>query len=342
MAAQNNAPLPDGLEIAGYRIVKKIASGGFSIVYLAYDAEGSAVAIKEYLPSALALRQPGELAPVIAKHNQPLFRIGLKCFFEEGRALARIVHPNVVRILNFFRANETVYMVMAYESGHSLQEHIARVVGKGSRLKESFIRKVFKGVCQGLREVHANKLLHLDLKPANIYLRSDCSPILLDFGAARQAINKDLMALAPMYTPGFAPPELYVKGSALGPWSDIYSIGAALFSCMSGGPPQAADARRQEDKMGPRFDYLATVYSPELAGVVRACLSLDPMARPRSVFEVQKVLQTAPALPLLEETAPASASASDPAASVAAGPGGLRGLFGRLGAFGRAKNGSND
>ena len=340
MAAQNNAPLPDGLEIGGYRIVKKIASGGFSIVYLAYDGDGNAVAIKEYLPSALALRQPGELAPTIPKPNAPLFRIGLKCFFEEGRALARIVHPNVVRILNFFRANETVYMVMAYESGHSLQEHIARVVGKGSRLKESFIRKVFKGVCQGLREVHANKLLHLDLKPANIYLRSDCSPILLDFGAARQAINKDLMALAPMYTPGFAPPELYVKGSALGPWSDIYSIGAALFSCMSGGPPQAADARRQEDKMGPRFDYLATIYSPELAGVVRACLSLDPMARPRSVFEVQKVLQTAPAL--LEETAPASASASDPAASVAAGPGGLRGLFGRLGAFGRAKNGSND
>ena len=340
MAAQNNAPLPDGLEIAGYRIVKKIASGGFSIVYLANDAEGSAVAIKEYLPSALALRQPGELAPTIPKPNAPLFRIGLKCFFEEGRALARIVHPNVVRILNFFRANETVYRVMAYESGHSLQEHIARVVGKGSRLKESFIRKVFKGVCQGLREVHANKLLHLDLKPANIYLRSDCSPILLDFGAARQAINKDLLALAPMYTPGFAPPELYVKGSALGPWSDIYSIGAALFSCMSGGPPQAADARRQEDKMGPRFDYLATIYSPELAGVVRACLSLDPMARPRSVFEVQKVLQTAPALPLLEDAAPASASA--PAASVAAGPGGLRGLFGRLGAFGRAKNGSND
>jgi hypothetical protein len=84
MAAQNNAPLPDGLEIGGYRIVKKIASGGFSIVYLAYDADGNAVAVKEYLPSALALRQPGELAPVIAKANLPVFRIGLKCFFEEG------------------------------------------------------------------------------------------------------------------------------------------------------------------------------------------------------------------------------------------------------------------
>ena len=102
MAAQNNAPLPDGLEIAGYRIVKKIASGGFSIVYLAYDAEGNAVAIKEYLPSQLALRAPGELAPSVSKPNLPVFRIGLKCFFEEGRALARIVHPNVVRVVNFF------------------------------------------------------------------------------------------------------------------------------------------------------------------------------------------------------------------------------------------------
>lgn len=327
MAAQNNAPLPDGLEIAGYRIVKKIASGGFSIVYLAYDAEGSAVAIKEYLPSALALRQPGELAPVIAKPNLPLFRIGLKCFFEEGRALARINHPNVVRIVNFFRANETVYMVMAYESGHSLQEHVARVLGKGSRLNEAFVRKVFTGVCHGLREVHANKLLHLDLKPANIYLRSDGTPILLDFGAARQAINKDHPMLAPMYTPGFAPPELYAKGTPLGPWSDIYSIGAALFACMSGAPPQAADARKGEDRMPAQFERIAGVYSPELVAAVRACLSLDPMARPRSVFEVQKVLQAAPAAPIAADTSPVSAPAA----------GGLRGLFGRLGVLKRAR-----
>jgi len=330
MAAQNNAPLPDGLEIAGYRIVKKIASGGFSIVYLAYDAEGSAVAIKEYLPSALALRQPGELAPTVAKPHQPLFRIGLKCFFEEGRALARVNHPNVVRILNFFRANETVYMVMAYESGHSLQEHVARVVGKGSRLNERFVRKVFTGVCHGLREVHANKLLHLDLKPANIYLRSDGSPILLDFGAARQAINKDLPMLAPMYTPGFAPPELYARGAPLGPWSDIYSTGGALSPWMGGAPPQAADARANEDKLPAHFARIEGAYSPELVDVVRACLALDPMARPRSVFEVQKVLQAAPARPIAEDIPPVAAPAA----------GGLRGLFGRLGVLGRARGGN--
>lgn len=321
MAAQNNAPLPDGLELAGYRIVKKIASGGFSIVYLAYDPDGNTVAIKEYLPSALALRQPGELSPVISKPNQAIFRIGLKCFFEEGRALALIVHPNVVRVLNFFRANETVYMVMAYESGHTLQEHIARLQQKGSRPNEAFIRTLFTGVCGGLREVHANMLLHLDLKPANIYLRTDGTPILLDFGAARQTVNIDSPRMAPMYTPGFAPPELYIKAAPLGPWTDIYSIGAAMYACMAGAAPQPADQRKTNDRMEPLINKLIANYSVALVEMVRNCLALDPLARPQSVFSLQKVLAVPrPATPKEE--------ADDK-------PAGWRGLVERLGALGR-------
>jgi serine/threonine protein kinase len=334
MAAQNNAPLPEGLEIGGYRIVKKIASGGFSIVYLAYDAEGNAVAVKEYLPSALALRQPGELAPSISKANLPVFRIGLKCFFEEGRALARIVHPNVVRVQNFFRANETVYMVMAYESGHSLQEHIGRQLGKGGRVGEGFIQQVFAGVCAGLREVHANKLLHLDLKPANVYLRVDGTPILLDFGAARQTINTDIPTLAPMYTPGFAAPELYAKGQVLGPWTDIYSIGAAIFACMTGAPPTPANTRKRQDGDDPMAARLAQLaggaYSDALLELVRSCLALDPLARPQSVFAVQKSLQAMAAAGKADDKA---RDIDPPAAGVgAARPSGWRGLVERLGA----------
>lgn len=293
MAAQNNAPLPDGLEIAGYRIVKKIASGGFSIVYLAYDEDGNAVAIKEYLPSSLALRQPGELVPAISAENLPVFRIGLKCFFEEGRALARIAHPNVVSVVNFFRANDTVYMVMAYESGRSLQDHILRRRDKGDRplVSERFIRKMFNQVMNGLREVHANKLLHLDLKPANIYLRMDGTPILLDFGAARQTLKTDMPKLYPMYTPGFAPPELYTKNGNLGPWTDIYSIGASMFACMVGAPPQPADQRKTNDKMEEHFRKLEGMYSQELIGVIRWCLRIDALERPQSVFAVQKALR---------------------------------------------------
>lgn len=326
MAAQNNAPLPDGLEIAGYRIVKKIASGGFSIVYLAYDGEGNAVAIKEYLPSQLALRAPGELAPSVSRPNLPVFRIGLKCFFEEGRALARIVHPNVVRVVNFFRAHETVYMVMAYESGHTLQDHIARLHAKGSRMNETAIRQLFKGVCAGVREVHANRLLHLDLKPANIYLRLDGSPLLLDFGAARQTINLDAPMLAPMYTPGFAAPELYSRAATLGPWTDIYSIGAAMYACMTRSMPPPVEARKEEDRTEAQFARLAGGYSPELVEMVRSCMALDPLSRPQSVFSMQKVLQAAPTLaPQAEEEAQQA-----PQAPV----GGWRGLAGRLG-FGR-------
>ena len=144
----------------------------------------------------------------------------------------------------------------------------------------------------GLREVHTNKLLHLDLKPANIYLRLDGTPILLDFGAARQTLRSDLPKLYPMYTPGFAGPELYQKNANLGPWTDIYSIGASIFACMVGAPPQPADQRLQDDKMEGHIRKLEELYSAELVQVVRWCLQLDPLQRPQSVFSLQKVLMT--------------------------------------------------
>jgi serine/threonine protein kinase len=129
-----------------------------------------------------------------------------------------------------------------------------------------------------------------------------------------------------MYTPGFAPPDLYTRGAPLGPWSDIYSLGAAMFACMTGAPPQAADARRTDDRLVVQFEALAASYSTELVTMVRACLALDPMARPQSVFAVQKVLQAAPVRPL--------AAAPQEAAAPA---GGLRGLIGRIGVLKRGR-----
>jgi hypothetical protein len=290
MAAQNNAPLPDGLEIGGYRIVKKIASGGFSIVYLAYDGDGNAVAIKEYLPSSLALRQPGQLIPLISKANLPVFRIGLKCFFEEGRALAKIVHPNVVRVLNFFRANDTVYMVMAYESGHSLQEQISRLLAKGQRASEGFIRQAFNGVCGGLREVHANMLLHLDLKPANIYLRLDGTPLLLDFGAARQTINTDARRWRRCTRRASPRPSCTPRAPRSGPGP------TSTASARPSTPAWPARRRKRPTSARSRTRWrpasqAGRAYSPELLAMVKSCLALDPLARPQSVFAVQKVLQ---------------------------------------------------
>lgn len=293
MAAQHNAALPNGMEIGGYRIVKKIAVGGFSIVYLAEDNDGHSVAIKEYMPAALARRAEGELQPTVAPEHLDLYRIGLKCFFDEGRALASIVHPHVVRVLNFFRAHDTVYLVMGYEQGRSLQDHIARRKAMGDKplVSETALRRMFAHVMDALREVHTHKLLHLDLKPANIYLRSDGTPILIDFGAARQTLHADLSQLHPMYTPGFAAPELYSK-KELGPWTDIYSIGASLFTCMGGVPPQSAMERKREDRMDDFYLQLRGLYSSELIDLVRWSLMLEPMKRPQSVFALQKALRS--------------------------------------------------
>ncbi|RZA22765.1 MAG: serine/threonine protein kinase, partial [Lysobacteraceae bacterium] len=157
------------------------------------------------------------------------------------------------------------------------------------------------------------------LKPANIYLRSDGSPLLLDFGAARQTINIDAPMLAPMYTPGFAAPELYSKATTLGPWTDIYSIGAAMYACMTRTMPQPVEARKIDDKSEAQLAKLAGSYSPELVDMVRACLALDPLARPQSVFAMQKVLQAPPTLaPQPEEEAERS-------------PSGWRGIAQRMG-----------
>ena len=153
MPNQANVPLPPGYQLNEYRIERQLSLGGFSIVYLAFDADSNPVAIKEYLPNSLALRSEGDALPSIAEENVATFRYGMKCFFEEGRALAKISHPNVVRVQNFFRANETVYMVMHYERGRTLQEHIQRHKGE---IRESFLRAVFARLLNGLREVHTH------------------------------------------------------------------------------------------------------------------------------------------------------------------------------------------
>ena len=287
MPTQANQPLGDGFQLQNYRIRKVLSCGGFSIVYLAHDENDVPVAIKEYLPSSLALRNQGDVLPAIAEENLATFRYGMKCFFEEGKSLAGLSHTNVVRVLNFFRANETVYMVMRYERGRTLQEHIQHHRGS---IKEDFIRRVFTLLLNGLREVHTNKLLHLDIKPANIYIRNDGSPVLIDFGAARQTLTEEATRLSPMYTPGFASPEQYRKRELLGPWSDIYSVGATMFCCLAGAAPPAADQRLDKDKYVSAGKLWGGKYSAQLLETIDWCLRLDHLERPQSVFALQKVL----------------------------------------------------
>ena len=257
------APLPPGSTIGGYRVVRRLASGGFGVVYLALDAEGKQVAIKEYLPASLATRAPGELQPAVAPEKLSLYRLGLKSFFEEGRSLAQISHASVVSVLNFFRENETVYMVMNYLEGATLQDFVvtARELKAEKVFRESTIRSLFDEVLRGLRIVHQHKMLHLDIKPANIFITNDDRAVMIDFGAAREVLSKEGNFIRPMYTPGFAAPEMYRRDASLGPWTDIYAIGACIYACMQGFPPNEAPQRQDKDRLTLALTKLRGVYS---------------------------------------------------------------------------------
>ena len=287
MATQSNQPLPDGYQLNNYTIEKLLSSGGFSIVYLARDEAGTPVAIKEYLPAALVIRVDGAEVKINSDENLSVFRHGLKCFFEEGRSLATISHPNIVGVENFFRANETVYMVMQYVRGRTLQFHIQR---HRHEFTESFIRRMFTHLLNGLREVHAKKLLHLDIKPANIYITMEGKPVLLDFGAARQALTSDAPKLRPMYTAGYAAPEQYRAQEQLGPWSDIYAVGATIYTCVTGVHPQPASEREKDDQMVSARELASQGYSDDMFDIIDSCLKLDHMARIQTAFELQKEL----------------------------------------------------
>lgn len=288
MAAQITEPLPQGYKLGEYIIDRKIGGGGFSLVYLAFDAEGQPVAVKEYLPGGVVQRGNGGTVRPISDDKENSFRYGMKCFFEEGRALANIRHPNVVRVVNFFRANDTVYMVMKYERGKTLQKHISKL--KDEPMRESFIRHVFVQLLNGLREVHTHKILHLDIKPSNLYIRLDGSPLLIDFGAARQALNYEPQHVSPMYTPGFAAPEMYNARDRLGPWTDLYSVGASMYACLAKSPPQPADDRIKKDRLVPAVKAFAGHYTVHFLELIDDMLLLNYTLRPQSVFTVQKRL----------------------------------------------------
>ena len=266
------SPLPEGTQLESYRIQKLLATGGFSFVYLAHDENDVPVAIKQYR---------------IAADDRAKFLHGMRCFLEEGRALTRFAHPNVVRVLNFFRAHETVFLVMRYERGRTLHEHLARHQGV---LEETWIRSTFAQLLNGLREVHSDRLLHLDIKPANVYVRNDGSPVLIDFGAARQTLAGGVADLPPTYTPGFASPEQHTDREMLGPWSDIYSVGATMYAALAGSPPPPADERLETDHLVPARRAWRGKYSKELLDTIDWCLKVFHFERPQSVFMLQKTL----------------------------------------------------
>lgn len=244
MTGYHKDALPTGYQLAEYVIETILGHGGFGITYLAKDVQlGTQVAIKEYLPQDFALRKGATtIVPNPEGNTVVTYQCGLKEFLREGQALARFKHSNIVRVLRFIEANGTAYMVMEYEKGTSLSQHLK---GNAARLDQADLLRIFLPIMNGLQAVHEAGLLHLDIKPENIYLREDGTPMLIDFGSARQALLGPGQSQVVALTPGYAPVEQYPDNGKQGPWTDVYALGASLYRGIGGDRPVASTDRHE-------------------------------------------------------------------------------------------------
>ena len=281
MTTTHRYALPDGYELDGYRIDGILGTGGFGITYRASEvAIDRPLAIKEYLPAGIAMRdQSTSAVHASGSSDQDDFEWGLDRFRKEAQTLVAFRHANIVSVFRFFESNNTAYLVMEYAEGEDLGD----VLGRRKTLSEAEIRAIVDPLLNGLSRVHQAGVLHRDIKPDNIYIRDDGSPLLLDFGAARYAMGVRSHSLTSIVSAGYAPFEQYISNSKQGPWSDIYALGAVLYRAVTGKAPPEATARVKDDEMLPASQAAKGRYSEQLLSVIDAALSVDEKERPQSI-----------------------------------------------------------
>ena len=281
--------LQPGYKLHWYVIEQILGQGGFGITYLATDTNlDQKVAIKEYLPVEMAVRQDNvSVHPVSGEHGDQ-FKWGLDRFISEARTLARFKHPNIVRVLTVFQENNTAYMVMEYEHGKPLHE----ILKERKTLPEDELKNILFPILDGLDEVHKAGFVHRDIKPPNIYIREDNSPVLLDFGSARQSFSEITRTLTTMVSPGYAPFEQYVgKSDRQGPWSDIYGLGATLYRAATGIPPPDSMDRSEailhtgKDIFVSASEIATGKYSAEFLAAIDRAMAFKTDDRPQSISE---------------------------------------------------------
>jgi len=279
--------LPQGFKLHEYKIESVLGKpGGFGITYLATDTHlRQLVAIKEYLPNEFAMREGVSTVLVKSSSEEASFQWGLKCFIEEARLLAKFNHKNIVRVNRFFEANGTAYMVMEYQDGQNLADYLKE---KHILTQEELFR-IIQPLLDGLKEVHKAGFLHRDIKPHNIFIRKDNSPVLLDFGSARYAIGQKSRSVTSIVTPGYAPLEQYdneIKDQ--GPWTDIYALGAVMYHAITGDAPPAATRRIMKDPMKSAVKLGKQLYNKNILKSIDWALKLSEEDRPKTVEEWQE------------------------------------------------------
>ena len=296
--------LPRGAALGGYTIEDVLGHGGFGIVYRARHNElGNVVAVKEYLPIELALREGASVHPR-SEACRAGYQDGLQRFHDEARALIEFQsHPSIVSCRDFFRVNGTAYLVMEYEDGLPLSELLRRREASGRPFDEADLLAVMVPLLEGLARVHETGMLHRDIKPSNILVRrSDERPVLIDFGAAKQMTAEHSKSLAP-FTEGYAALEQVGEGK-LGPWTDLYAVGAVMWRIVAGGNPPwepphpvkvekraTAALRGEADPMPSARKLGAGRFSPGVLDAIDRCLKLHEKERVRDCGELLGLLR---------------------------------------------------
>lgn len=283
--------LMPGTRLAEFEILSLLGVGGFGMVYKAFDHSlHRAVAIKEYMPSALAGRSQGQSLWVRSSSDQPTFQTGLASFVDEARLLAQFDHPSLVKVFRFWEANNTAYMVMPLYSGMTFKQ--ARTQMR-TPPPEIWLRKLLWTVLGALRVLHDGNTLHRDISPDNIFLQYNGPPVLLDLGAARHAINDQDRKHTAVLKVNYAPIEQYSEGDEelrQGPWSDLYSLAAVVHGCLCNDTPLPATLRSIRDRMVSFSRVAKTVkrqfgveYSAPFVAAIAQSLALRPEDRPQSI-----------------------------------------------------------
>ncbi len=295
MTATYHHALAPGTRIESYEVNHVLGVGGFGVTYRAFDHSlQRQVAMKEYLPTGLAVRTPdGTTVGPKSDIDVENYEYGLKRFLDEARTLARFREPHIVRVIRYLEAHGTAYFVMDYEDGQPLSKRLKKAV----TLSEAEILSVILPILRSLRAVHAQQFLHRDIKPGNIYVRKDGSPVLLDFGSARQALGEQSRAMTGMVTPGYAPFEQYFTKGKQGPATDLYGLGATMYHCVTGEPPVASTERiaaiqdGEPDPIGALDDRVKNNYSAPFLHTLMWMLEPNARHRPQTVDQALVALE---------------------------------------------------
>jgi hypothetical protein len=301
--------LPPGTRLGEFELLRVIGLGGFGIVYLAMDhALQREVAVKEYMPAALAGRTETLHVSLRSQSDAETFALGLKSFVNEARLLARFELPSLVRVFRFWEANGTAYMAMPVVRGQTL-----KALRSASPVPpdEDMLRTLLAPLLDTLEALHAEGVYHRDIAPDNIVIEAGGRPVLLDLGAARRVIGNQTQTLTAILKPAYAPIEQYAEAGSLkqGPWTDLYALGATLHYLILGRPPAPATTRTIQDDQAPLAGMALAGITPGFAQIVDWMLAPRPADRPQNAAMLRDALagRIAPVQRTAELPAPAAA-----------------------------------